>query len=99
MSSPAEAGPGPLLPVYDGTELIGTAANWRDAEGLLIEHGLTARAAANAVKTRGIRTDKAFHIVTAGHEDRMLADLRAIRAQSSLASNHAGASEEGKTST
>jgi hypothetical protein len=76
LSSPAEP-----RPVYLGAEAIGVARSWLEVIVLLTERGLSERQAANAVLTRRVETAKAYHIVEAGPEDRMLADLRAIRAR------------------
>jgi hypothetical protein len=79
LSSPADR---PALPVYDGADPIGTAASWEEVEALLVDRGLTAAEAHAAILTRGVPTAKAFHIIAAGPEQRMLADLRPIRARS-----------------
>jgi hypothetical protein len=94
LSSPAEP-----RPVYLGAEAIGVARSWLEVRDLLIERGLTERAARDAVLTRGLKTAKAFHIIAAGPVEQMLAAVRAVRAQRSPASNEAGASEGEKTRT
>jgi hypothetical protein len=81
MLSPGESAGRAALPVYDGAEPIGSAASWAEVEALLVERGLTAAEAHAAVLTRGVPTRTAFHVIAAGTEQRMLADLRALRAQ------------------
>jgi len=82
VASPAEHQAAPLLPAYDGAEALGSAASWDEVKDLLIERGMTQRAAGHAVMTRGVRTGHAFHIITAGPEEQMLRDLRLIRSRS-----------------
>lgn len=79
MSSPAEQHA--TRPVYLGDEAIGVAHSWLEVIALLTARGLSERDAANAVLTRRVETDQAFHIIAPGGIEQMLAKLRAIRAR------------------
>lgn len=70
----------PRKTVIDNGIPVGEASTKGEARRVLVRGGYTEREAEAAIQTRCVEAPDAFHIVAARDLDRMMADLRAIRA-------------------
>ena len=66
-------------PVHELGATIGKARSWSDVVALLVERGMSERAANDAIRTRGVEGPGGFYLITAGPVEQMMADVRAAR--------------------